>query len=167
MTHTTSGPPVQRQVEIHLRLQAIRVYKYSKIQGPWFQRNYIIARDKKIDLHDTSFQSSPKINCMLITRSICIQWKLMQPLIIAVLLIKILLSFFSTTLVFTWFKVTNAFKWQNLWTDLFWKSSKFNFSYKAFLAKHMCMATVKQWFLFPVSTVSARNAWDYNRLFLY
>ena len=60
----------------------------------------------------------------------------MQPLIIAVLLIKILLSFFSTTLVFTWFKVTNAFKRQNLWTDLFWKSSKFNFSYKAFLAKH-------------------------------
>ena len=33
-----------------------------------FQANYIIARDQKSGLHGTSFQSLPKINCMLITR---------------------------------------------------------------------------------------------------
>ena len=27
--------------------QAIRVYKYTKIQGPRFQKNYIFARDQK------------------------------------------------------------------------------------------------------------------------
>ena len=54
--------------------QAIRVYKYTKIQGPRFQRNNIIAREKKVsDLHGTSFQSSPKVNRMLITRAIYIQ----------------------------------------------------------------------------------------------
>ena len=50
------------------RLQCIHLYKYKKIQGSRFQRNYIIARDQKSDLHGTSFQSSPKINRMLITR---------------------------------------------------------------------------------------------------
>ena len=69
----------QRRPEIRLRSQAIRVYKYTKIQGPRFQRNYIIARDQKSDLHGTSFQSSPKINCMLITSTICIQWKFATP----------------------------------------------------------------------------------------
>ena len=44
------------------------VYKYTKIQGPRFQRNNNIARDQKSDLHDAPFQSSPKINRMLITR---------------------------------------------------------------------------------------------------
>ena len=46
----------------------IHVYKYTEIQGPQFQRNYIIARDQKSDLHGTSFESSPKINRMLIKR---------------------------------------------------------------------------------------------------
>ena len=32
---------------MRLRSQAIRVYKYTKILGPLFQRNYIIARDQK------------------------------------------------------------------------------------------------------------------------
>ena len=59
--------------------RAMRVYKYTKIQGPRFQRNYIIARDQKSDLHGTSFQSSPKISRMLITRAICIQWKFTTP----------------------------------------------------------------------------------------
>ena len=63
----------QRRPEIRLQSQAIRVYKYTKIQGPRFQRNYIIARDQKSYLQGTSFQSSPKINRMLITRAICIQ----------------------------------------------------------------------------------------------
>ena len=57
----------------------VRVYKYTKIQGPRFQRNYIIARYRKSDLHGTSFQSSPKINLMLIARLICIQWKCTTP----------------------------------------------------------------------------------------
>ena len=51
----------------YVRLQAIHLYKYTKIQGPRFQRNYIIARDPKNDLHGASFQSLTKINCMLIT----------------------------------------------------------------------------------------------------
>ena len=66
------------------------VYKYMKIQGPRFQRNYIIARDQKSDLHGTSFQSSPKINRMLITRPFAYSESL-QHLTIAVLLIKILI----------------------------------------------------------------------------
>ena len=49
-------------------IRYIRVYKYTKIQGPRFHRNYIIARDQKSDLHGLSFQSSPKINRMLIIR---------------------------------------------------------------------------------------------------
>ena len=63
----------QRRPEIRLRSQAIRVNKYTKIQGSRFQRNYIIAKDPKSYLHGTSFQSSPKINRMLITGAICIQ----------------------------------------------------------------------------------------------
>ena len=50
----------QRRPEIRVRSQAIRVYQYTKIQGSRFQRNYIIARNQKSDLHGTSFLSSPK-----------------------------------------------------------------------------------------------------------
>ena len=53
--------------------------KYMKIQGPRFQRNCIIARNQKSDLHGMSLQLLPKIKCMLITRSICIQWKVTTP----------------------------------------------------------------------------------------
>ena len=91
-----------------VQLQAIRVYKYTKIQGPRFQRNYIIARDQKSDLHGTSFQSSPKINRMLITRPFAYNESLQHPTI-AVLLIKILI-FFDHSVVFTCSKVINAFK---------------------------------------------------------
>ena len=77
------------------------LYKYMKIQGPRFQRNYIehhcqrsksdlygmsfqsdqksdlhgmsFQSDQKSDLHGMSFQSLPKINRMLITKTICIQ----------------------------------------------------------------------------------------------
>ena len=56
-----------------------RVYKYTKIQRPRFQRNYIITRDQQSNLHGTSFQSSPKTNRMLITRTICIQWMFTTP----------------------------------------------------------------------------------------
>ena len=52
----------------------------------------------------------------------------LQHLTMALLLIKILLFFFSTTVVFTCSKVINVFKRYNSWTDLFWKSSKFNLS---------------------------------------
>ena len=44
-------------------------------QGPQFERNYIIAKAQKRDEHGASFQSSPKIYRMLVTRLICIQWK--------------------------------------------------------------------------------------------
>ena len=77
----------------HLGSPAIRVYiKYTKIQGPRFQRNYIIARDQKSDLHGTSFQSSPEINHMLITRQFAYNKSLQHPTI-SVLLIKILIFF--------------------------------------------------------------------------
>ena len=56
----------------------IHMYKYTKIQGPQFQRTYIIARYRKSDLNGTSFQSL-KINRMLITRLICIQLKFTTP----------------------------------------------------------------------------------------
>ena len=88
--------------------------------------------------HCASFQSLPKINHTLITRLICIQWKFA----IKVLLIKILLLFFlSTTEVFTCSKVINTFKRHNSWTDLFWKSSKFNLS-QAFFTKHVWLWSV-------------------------
>ena len=48
-----------RRQEIRLRSQAIRVCKCTTIQGSRFQRNYIIARYQKSDLHGMSFQSSP------------------------------------------------------------------------------------------------------------
>ena len=59
--------------------QAIRLYKHTKISGPRFQRNYIIARHQKNALHGASFTSSSKINRMLITRPICLQWKFTTP----------------------------------------------------------------------------------------
>ena len=77
------------------RLYSTRVYsKYTKIQGPRFQRNYIIARDKKVIKNGTSFQSSPKINRMLITSAYS---ESLQHPNIAVLLIKILLLIFFLT----------------------------------------------------------------------
>ena len=88
----------QRRPEIRLRSQAIRVYKYTKIQGPRFQRNYIIVRDKKVIKNGTSFQSSPKINRMLISRQFAYSESLQHPTI-AVLLIRFFFFFFffSTT----------------------------------------------------------------------
>ena len=59
---------------------------YTKIQGPRFQRNNIIARDQKSDLHDMSFQSSLKINHMHITRPFAYNESLQNPTI-AVLLV--------------------------------------------------------------------------------
>ena len=47
-----------------MRSQAICVFKFTKIQGHRFQKNYIIARDKKNDLPGTSFQLSPEMNRM-------------------------------------------------------------------------------------------------------
>ena len=69
----------------------------TKIHGPQFQRNYIVARDKKKWLTWLVFQSSPKINRMLIKRLLVYNESL-QHLTIAVysllvLLIKILFFF--------------------------------------------------------------------------
>ena len=84
------------------------MYKYTKIQGPRFQRNYIIARDQKSDLHGMSFQSSLEINCMLITRPFAYNESLQHPTI-AVLLIKILIFFPVHSVVFTCSEVMDAF----------------------------------------------------------
>ena len=118
---------------------------YKKIQGPRFHRNHIIARDQRSDLHGSSFQSSPKINRMLITRPFAYNESLQHPTI-TVLLIKIL-PFFDYSVVFTCSKVINALKR----TDTFRKSSKF-------------VASITKRFLFPVSPVSARNAWHNDPL---
>ena len=45
------------------------MYKYTKIEGPRFEGNYIIAKEQKRDEHGASL---PKINRMLITRLISI-----------------------------------------------------------------------------------------------
>ena len=76
---------------------------------------YIIARYQKSDLHGTSFQSPPKINCMLITRPFASNESLQHPQAlgqhptVAILLIKILI-FFDHSVMFTCSKVINAFK---------------------------------------------------------
>ena len=54
--------------------------------------DYIIARHQKSDLHGTSFQSSPKINRVLITRPFTYNEILRHPTI-ADLLIKVLIFF--------------------------------------------------------------------------
>ena len=104
---------------------------YTKIQGPRFQRNNIIARDQKSDLHGTSFQSSPKINRMLITRAIChVYNKSLQHWTISVLLIKIPFFFFPTTQQCSLLpkKSTLSSNRIGAWTDTFRKSSRFNLS---------------------------------------
>ena len=53
---------------------------------------------------------------------------------------------------------------KNSWTNLFWKSSKINLV--PVLSSQKWVASVAQWFLFPVSTVSARNAWGPNSPFV-
>ena len=123
------------------------MYKYTKIQGPRFQRNYIIARYQKSDLHGTPFQSSPKINRILITRPLANNESLQHPTI-AILLIKILIFFPPLNSVHL-FQVINAFKRQNSWTDIFRKSSKFNL-FLSFLRKK-CVPSITQRFLIPVS----------------
>ena len=95
-----------------------------KIQGPRFQRNYIIARDQKSDLHGTSFQSSPKINRMLITRPFANNESL-QHLTIAVLLINILI-FISPLSSVHLFQSNQCFQVIELVDQHVRKSSKFN-----------------------------------------
>ena len=64
---------------------------------------------RKSDLHGTSFQSSPKINRMLIRRLICIQWKFPTPNH-RNLANSDSYYFFDHSVVFTCSKVINAFK---------------------------------------------------------
>ena len=65
--------------------------------------------------HGVSFQSSQKINPMLITSFICIKWKffITQPVY------SLTMEVFTE--VFTCSKVINAFKQYNSWTNLSWK----------------------------------------------
>ena len=77
----------------------------------------------------SSFQSSPKINCVLITvitRPFAYNESLRHPTI--AVLLKILIFFFNHSVVFTCSKVINAFKRYNSWTDTFLNGSKFNLS---------------------------------------
>ena len=70
--------------------------------------DYIIARHQKSDLHGTSFQSSPKINCVLITRPITYNDILWHPTI-ADLLIKVLI-FFRPLSIFHLFQSNQRFQ---------------------------------------------------------
>ena len=70
--------------------------------------DYIIARHQKSDLHGTSFQSSPKINCVLITRPITYNDILRHPTI-ADLLIKVLI-FFRPLSIFHLFQSNRRFQ---------------------------------------------------------
>ena len=52
------------------------IFMFFFIDG---RKSFSAKRDQKLDQHSTSFQSSPKINSMIITILICIQWKFTQP----------------------------------------------------------------------------------------
>ena len=146
--------------------------KYTKIKGLDSR-----AKEQKRDERGASFQSSPKINCMLITtrlhtmkvyntRPVCLS--------IDVLLIKILL--FSTTEVFSRFEVINAFV--DLPAPEKLDILLINFSEAFFTKKHgplknfsvlsvtrsvrCSRLSLTSRCLSPVSTVSARNAWDHD-----
>ena len=67
------------------------------IQGPRFERNNFLQHCQRWKTwweHGASFQSSPKINRMLITRLISIPWKFTTLTIKVLLILKILLFFF-------------------------------------------------------------------------
>ena len=73
-----------------------------------------LAKEQKRDEYGASFQSSPKINRMLITRLICIQSMKRYNtrsvcLLIEIFLVEILL-FFSTIEIFTCSQVIDSFK---------------------------------------------------------
>ena len=50
----------QQRPEIRLQSQAIRLYKYTKIQEPRLQRNYTISRDQKVIYMARHFNHSRK-----------------------------------------------------------------------------------------------------------
>ena len=82
------------------------MYKYTKLQGPQFQRNYIIAGDKKSDLHDViTIIAENKSHAH--HKTFAYNESLQNPSI-AVLLIKIV--FFGHSVVFTCSKVIVYFK---------------------------------------------------------
>ena len=101
------------------------MYTYTKIQRPRFQRNDIIDRYRKSDLHGTSLFSIIVENKSHVQVSFAYSESLQHPTI-AILLIQILI-FFDHSVVFTCSKVIKAFKRQSSWTDTFPKSSKFIF----------------------------------------
>ena len=69
------------------------------------------------------------------------------------------------TKVFTCAKVINAWRWQNLWTDPFWKgSTSFTSIFPKLSSQNKAWRCDTSWFLFLVSTVFARNAWDHDSL---
>ena len=125
-----------------------------------FQRNYIIARDQKCDLHGTSFQSSPKINRMLITRPICILNDSLQHPTIAVFK-KRFLFFFDHSVLVPKFSTISSDRIRAL--TLFRKALDSIFPK---LSSQNMRGFDHQRFLVPVSTVSPRNAW-HNGPFVY
>ena len=107
--------------------------------------------------HGASFQPSPKISRMLITRLICIQWKF-ATLSIEVLLIKIFFFFFFR--LHKWLLVP---KQSTLSRDGIRGQTRSGKALNLSFLRKSSAASVTQRFLFPVSTESARNAWEHNR----
>ena len=109
------------------------MYNYTKIQGPRFERNYIIARDKKHDENiarhfnrrrkQTASQNSFAYSVHL----------------------------FQSNQRFSAIEFVDRHVSEKLKI----------YSFLSFLHK-TCVASVKQRFLFPVSTVSARNTWHHD-----
>ena len=88
----------------------VHVYKDAKIKG--LDSREIKSLPKSKNVMSVTFQSSPKINRMLITRLICIKWKFTTPdqLTSPSKASSQRFFLFTTTEVFTCSKVINVFK---------------------------------------------------------
>ena len=144
------------------------MYKYTKIEGLRFERNYIgqrakkwwtwcvisiIAENKPHAHHETYFHLIKVYNSWTVS------------LTIEVLLTKIF-RFFDHWSIHL-FQSNQLFQAILSWTDPFRKSStSFALIFPKLSSQNMhgalIMSSVTSRFLSPVSTVSVRNAWDYD-----
>ena len=136
---------------------------YTKILRPRFERNYLTAKDKKTWWeHGASFQSSPKNKphaqhkIHLPTVTVCNT----RP--VSLFIIIILLFFFLRPP-----KSSRISKQSTFSSNRLRGQNRSGKALNLTFLRKTCLASVKQQFLFPVSAVSTRNAWDNNRLFVH
>ena len=108
------------------------------------RENFINARDQKRDEHGASFQSL-RINRMLITTPTCMQWKLTTPD-----------QFIASPKKFS-LKYSFAPKKSTLSSD---RIPSFASIFSKLSSQNKAGRYDTSRFLYPVSKVSARNAWD-------